>query len=87
MDPSYGESRDGRDASRRHIIEYVCKRPVIFESKFEGVWKRDMAAEMPKELVEMCWWCRRPVGGRACGMCKTCRGMKLEEGETEGENG
>jgi 7-cyano-7-deazaguanine synthase in queuosine biosynthesis len=38
--------------------------------------KRELAATLPRELLEMTWSCRRPVraaeGFRPCGSCKAC---------------
>jgi 7-cyano-7-deazaguanine synthase in queuosine biosynthesis len=38
--------------------------------------KRELAAALPRELLEMTWSCRRPVraaeGFRPCGSCKAC---------------
>lgn len=35
--------------------------------------KREMIQEMPKELFEKTWYCRRPREGEVCGKCHTCR--------------
>lgn len=29
--------------------------------------------DMPRELVELCWWCRQPHDGQPCHECSTCR--------------
>lgn len=34
--------------------------------------KQEMLNEMPKELVDNIWYCRRPVEGKPCGECITC---------------
>lgn len=46
-----------------------------------AVPKADLARELPPELVELTWSCRRPVetpgGHRPCGACKACSARAL----------
>jgi len=35
--------------------------------------KAQVMAEMPPDLLALCWYCRRPQGTRPCGKCRTCR--------------
>lgn len=38
--------------------------------------RRQMADEMPPELLRLVHTCRKPIYGRSCGKCKTCLEMK-----------
>lgn len=38
--------------------------------------RKQMADEMPKELLERVHFCRSPLKNRNCGVCKTCREYK-----------
>lgn len=49
---------------------------VTFDFPIEHMTREQMAAEMPAELLALCWTCRRPQNARACGTCKTCKEMK-----------
>jgi hypothetical protein len=49
---------------------------VTFEFPIEHMTREQMAAEMPAELLQLCWTCRRPINARACGVCKTCKELK-----------
>ena len=66
-----------RSATRRQcnppdILELGLRAdgPVRFERK------RELAAALPRELLELSWSCRRPLrageGFRPCGACKAC---------------
>jgi hypothetical protein len=42
---------------------------------------------MPKELINLCWYCRNPVNSKTCGKCKTCKDVQLAKNITkEDEN-
>src|SRR5690606_26278266 len=49
---------------------------ITFEFPIEHMTREQMAAEMPAELLALCWTCRKPQNARACGTCKTCKEMK-----------
>lgn len=38
--------------------------------------RRQMADDMPAELLALCHTCRKPSNGKSCGKCKTCLEMK-----------
>ena len=38
--------------------------------------KQKMMEEMPEELFDMTWYCRRPKNGQVCGRCHTCKKVR-----------
>jgi len=72
-----------RSARQRRVFDemYACYRArKLGEAQVEWVYpvfhipKADLAAALPRELVELTWSCRRPVDGfRPCMVCKACR--------------
>jgi 7-cyano-7-deazaguanine synthase in queuosine biosynthesis len=76
---------ENRAARQRRVFDalYECYRArKLGEAEVQWVYpvyhatKRELAAVLPRELLEMTWSCRRPVraaqGFRACGACKAC---------------
>lgn len=60
------------------VMELITGRQfnyIFYPDGEEGglISKREMIQEMPQELFEMTWYCRRPVNGEVCGKCHTCR--------------
>ncbi len=55
-----------------------------------AVPKADLARELPPELVELTWSCRRPVetpqGHQPCGACKACNARHLHTPSARPEN-
>ena len=68
-------------ATRRQFTELMAGR------EFEWLWpninktKQQTMAEMPPDLLALCWYCRRPLVEQGkgtnrfvrCGHCRTCR--------------
>jgi 7-cyano-7-deazaguanine synthase in queuosine biosynthesis len=77
---------ENRSARQRRVFEtlYDCYRArKLGEPEVQWIYpvydaaKADLAAHLPRELVELTWSCRRPVREsngffRACGACKAC---------------
>ena len=76
---------ENRSARQRRVFDamYECYRyRKLGEPEVQWIYpvyhatKRELAAALPRELVEMSWSCRRPVrAGDAflpCGACKAC---------------
>ena len=76
---------ENRSARQRRVFEtlYECYRArKLGEPQVEWIYpvyhatKQELAARLPRELVELTWSCRRPVrdgaGWRPCGACKAC---------------
>jgi 7-cyano-7-deazaguanine synthase in queuosine biosynthesis len=38
----------------------------------ENMTRAEMAAEMPEELLALCWSCRKPRSNQKCGKCRAC---------------
>jgi 7-cyano-7-deazaguanine synthase in queuosine biosynthesis len=76
---------ENRSARQRRVFDalYECYRArKLGEPEVQWIYpvyhatKRELAAALPPELVELTWSCRRPVraaeGFRPCGACKAC---------------
>jgi 7-cyano-7-deazaguanine synthase in queuosine biosynthesis len=76
---------ENRSARQRRVFDalYECYRVrKLGEPEVQWVYpvyhatKRELAAGLPRELVELTWSCRRPVREdgewRPCGACKAC---------------
>jgi 7-cyano-7-deazaguanine synthase in queuosine biosynthesis len=77
---------ENRSARQRRVFEtlHECYRArKLGEPEVQWIYpvyhatKADLAARLPRELVELTWSCRRPVrettgGFRPCGACKAC---------------
>jgi 7-cyano-7-deazaguanine synthase in queuosine biosynthesis len=52
-------------------------RPINFVFPIENMTRRQMADDMPEELLRLCHSCRKPQRNRKnCGQCNTCLEMK-----------
>ncbi|TMH71234.1 MAG: hypothetical protein E6H57_05465 [Betaproteobacteria bacterium] len=76
---------ENRSARQRRVFDtlYECYRArKLGEPEVQWIYpvyhstKRELAATLPRELVELTWSCRRPVREaeqwRPCGACKAC---------------
>ncbi len=76
---------ENRSARQRRVFDamYECYRyRKLGEPEVQWIYpvyhatKRELAAALPRELVELSWSCRRPMrageGLRPCGACKAC---------------
>jgi 7-cyano-7-deazaguanine synthase in queuosine biosynthesis len=63
-----------------HVVETIAQKQyeyLVYLDKNEYlVSKKQMIHEMPQELFEMTWYCRRPKNGNPCGGCHTCKKVK-----------
>lgn len=62
------------NAYRRECAGIAYRAPQV-EYPLAGLRKRDIAAQLPAELLALCSWCRTPQSGQACHRCGTCRLM------------
>ena len=37
--------------------------------------KTDVIKAIPKELLNLCWYCRTPLNNKRCGICFTCESV------------
>lgn len=44
----------------------------VFEMPLRNLSKYDVMNKMPKELLDMCWTCRRPEDDQPCNKCHSC---------------
>ena len=76
---------ENRSARQRRVFDalYECYRArQLGEPEVQWIYpvyhasKRELAAALPRELLDMTWSCRRPVRAgddfRPCGVCKAC---------------
>jgi 7-cyano-7-deazaguanine synthase in queuosine biosynthesis len=90
---------ENRSARQRRVFDamYECYRArKLGEPSVEwwfpvyAVPKADLARELPPELVELTWSCRRPVetpqGHRPCGACKACKARHLHTPSAPADN-
>ena len=55
---------------QRRIVSDKHMFPILDEKKF----KKDIISEMPSELVDLSWTCRKPKkGGTECLQCHACK--------------
>lgn len=54
-------------------------REITLEFPIEHKTRAEMVAELPKELLSYIWSCRKPLNGKPCNKCKTCKEY-IEEG-------
>lgn len=71
------ESPAGQAAERgwrESIARMTASRdtPVELVYPQRHMTKGDIMAAMPKELLALCWYCRRPRGGQPCHECHAC---------------
>ncbi len=62
-----------REMSRRQILRTTARRNINFIYKLDTMTKQQVIEDMPKELFNICWYCRTPINGRKCGNCMTCK--------------
>lgn len=58
---------------RQLLATNLARRPVRLFNPLRRMRKVDVIANIPKELFELCWYCRSPQpDGSTCGKCHTC---------------
>lgn len=70
--PDYYIASENR---RKHIIEYCSNRKPDYLYPIEHLTKQEIIEELPKELCELVWYCRKPIVDKICGICKTCKSV------------
>jgi hypothetical protein len=73
--PNYAKMQEGgREHNRLKLIKTTSKRddyeiiyPLIHMSKI------DVVRAIPRDLLDLCWYCRVPLNNKRCGNCFTCK--------------
>lgn len=60
------------DAYKTHVKTMTGKTPTLVYPMIH-LAKAEVVQSMPADLIEACWWCRRPRGGKPCHQCQTCK--------------
>ena len=50
----------------------LCNRQVNFLYPIKDMTKCEVMDKLPKDLLELTWYCRRPIQNKPCGSCATC---------------
>lgn len=86
------ESAHGKAAEVAWRRSIPASRDVEFIYPQADMTKGDIMGAIPKSLLALTWYCRRPRGGRPCHECHTCKqvdavvaGEPLEPLDGEGE--
>ena len=58
---------------RRVLAETMAGRSFEWIQPNKSKTKAQVMAEMPPDLLALCWYCRKPRDGKPCGQCHTCR--------------
>lgn len=67
-----------RIASAIAISNLLAKRRLEYISPYQQVSKAQMIEQMPPELFNLTWYCRKPVNGLPCGTCFNCERVKTK---------
>lgn len=75
--PSHQESRrtlgDPEFNSFWRAACTLAGRELVALEPMKQYSRPQIIGDMPRELVELCWWCRQPHDGQPCHECSTCR--------------
>lgn len=74
QDLTQGPSYELRSKSRYEIIKLISRKENIkYTYPIINLSRWYMLQNLPKELKEMLWFCRKPINDKPCRICKTCR--------------
>lgn len=63
---------EDRSRRRYNIIKAMMEKDIEFDYPIIELTREEMIKEMPKSLLKLCWFCRKPSSGMPCGECRTC---------------
>jgi hypothetical protein len=72
--------KGGREYNRLELMKTISMRD-DYESIYTfGIYpdhmdKTDVIKAIPKELLNLCWYCRTPLNNKRCGICFTCESV------------
>ena len=61
-------------------LSMASDRKYSISSPYCDISKQQMIEEMPKELVDLTWYCRVPINGRPCNSCFNCKRVNKAKG-------
>lgn len=61
------------DTAYKTHIKAICGRTPELVFPMVHLTKAEVVRDLPADLREACWWCRRPRNGKPCHNCMTCR--------------
>lgn len=81
--PVYSADVD-REYRRREVMSIMALREIDVFYPICEMEKWQLIDEIPKELLELTWWCRAPYNDNPCKRCFTCQAVenslkKIEE--------
>ena len=82
----FGQPETEGEKARIRMVHYVANRKNIeFIYPLIKNTKADTLRMMPKELRDLCWYCRKPKNGRVCGTCATCKTVNIAYEQLRGK--
>lgn len=72
---AFDNPEDAQESDRVYLghVELIAKRKPRLAFPIAHMTKADVVKAMPKDLLALCWWCRRPNGKQPCHKCRTCK--------------
>lgn len=64
---------DNRVSIAMQTAQLIARRRVKFISPYQHMPKADMVTELPQQLFDLTWYCRRPRNDKPCGKCFSCQ--------------
>lgn len=55
--------------------EALAGRKLVWLEPMKAYNRTQILADMPPDLIRLCWWCREPKDGKPCHRCKTCEAV------------
>lgn len=56
-------------------LERTAGRKIVGLEPMKRYNRTQILADMPPDLIRLCWWCRTPKDGQPCHACSTCRAV------------
>jgi 7-cyano-7-deazaguanine synthase in queuosine biosynthesis len=76
----YEPEKGTRHTRAKEILEIVgFNKEISVVYPLKNLSKADVIEMMPEDLLNLCWYCRKPVNNEPCEKCATCK--EVENGE------
>lgn len=56
-------------------METTAQRKLVGLEPMKRYNRTQILSDMPRDLIALCWWCRKPKNGKPCHQCSTCRAV------------